>query len=495
VIRWTCSLFVKCAPVVISACVASTPAAPTPAAVSGDGALRVLVTQLSDRGTAAGPLAAAHVCAAPARGEERCGDTDRDGVVVFTLRHAVYSLRVEGPQRPAWMPDQRTVDLIGPDAAVWVGLARRSRITGTLRDEDGKPVARADACAYPAGHDPPTCAKSNDGGVYVIEVRGSVYRLHVDGPPGGKLVSQWARSRPTIESADALDVRTADATGVDVVLVRGFVLRGTVRLSGATVEDAQLCTKSLAGPLPWDCERTDKRGSYAVLREPGDYWIWVVPPDRIRAVPVWYDRALTGVDATALTLAGDMTLDMSLIIGPQIRGKVRASTGEPVADALVCVDTPFTTGRICRPSGADGSYTVTTRPERYIVSVLPPPDSDFITEYWSHKRDWTDADQIRLSVSDYQLDLVLVRGVTVKGTVKDAHGVPVTGATLYLDDATGIAGSTDTDTSGGFRVAVRPGKYTLHVAPPFTVALVGVETPVDASGSVETDIVLPDLNF
>ncbi len=495
VIRRICSVFVKCLPVLVAACAASTPPAPSAAPRTAEGALRVLVTQLSDRGTAAGPVVGARVCAAPARGEERCAETDREGVVMFRLARAVYSVRTEGPERARWMPDQRTADLIGGDAAVWVGLSRRIRLTGVIRDEDSKPVARADACAYPTGSDPPICAHSNDGGVYVIEARAGVYRLHVDGPPGGKLVSQWVRERPTLESADVFDTRAADATGIDVTLARGFVLRGTVRLSGATVEDAQVCTKSLAGPLPWDCERTDKRGGYAVLREPGPYWVWVVPPDRVRAVPVWYDRGLTGVEASPYGLVRDSTLDMTLIVGPQVRGKVRASTGEPVADVLVCVDTPFTTGRICRPSGADGAYAVTTRPEQYIVSVIPPADSDFIAEYWSHKRDWTEADRIRLTVSDYQLDLVLARGVVVKGMVKDTRGVPIAGATLYLDDASGIAGATDTDTSGSFRMAVRPGKYTLHVSPPFTVPLVGSETAVDASGSVETDIVLADVNL
>lgn len=489
-------LGLTCLALLLAACIATPEPSPSPSrSAPAQRALRVLVTQVSDKGVAGAPLVAAHVCAAPSRGAERCAETAADGVVEFTLDPAVYSVRSEGPDKARWIPDQRTVDVIANDAAVWVGLAARFRIAGGVRDEDGKPVARAEACAQPATKDPPTCARTGSDGGYAIDVRAGIYRVHVDGPPGGKLVPQWARDRTFMEAADVLDARAGDVAGLDVVLVRGFVLRGTIRLAGSTLEDAQICTKTLKAPLPWECERSDKRGGYAVLREAGQYWVWVIPPDRVRAIPIWYDRALTGVEASPFPLDDDATLDVSLINGPQIRGKVRTTSGEPVADALVCVDTPFASGRICRPSGADGSYAVTTRPEQYIVNVIPPPDSDLVAEYWSHKRDWTEADRIRLSVSDFQLDLVLPRGVVVRGAVKDKRGIPIAGATLSLQDADGYAAATDTDEEGAFRMVARPGTYQLNVTPPFYSNLVGREMDVDARGSVDVDVVLEDVSL
>ncbi|SRR6266511_4790262 len=488
------SLGLTCLALLLTACVAAPQPSATPLrAAPGQRTLRVLVTQVNDKGIAGSPISTASVCAAPSRGTERCAETASDGVASFTLDPGVYSVRTEGPEKARWMPDQRTVDVIGTDAAIWIGLAARYRILGVILDQDSKPVARAEACATPTTKDPQTCARSGSNGAYAIEVRAGIYRLHVDGPPGGKLVPQWARGRTFMEAGDILDARATDVTGVDVALARGVVLRGTIRLAGSTIEDAQVCTKTLAAPLPWECERTDKRGGYAVLREPGEYWVWAIPPDRVRAIPVWYDRAPTGVNASPFSLADDATLDISLINGPQLRGKVRTSTGEPVADALVCVDTPFASGRICRPSGADGSYAITTRPEQYIVNVIPPAESDLIAEYWSHKRDWTEADRIRLSISDFQLDLVLLRGVVVRGMLTDKRGVPIAGATLSLRDDDGYAAATDTDETGAFRMAVRPGEYQLSVTPPFYANLVGREMDVDARGSVDVDVVLDDV--
>jgi hypothetical protein len=307
-------------------------------------------------------------------------------------------------------------------------------------------------------------------------------------------VPQWARGQTFEDDGEILDGRAADVPDVDFALTAGVVLRGTVRVGGATIEDAQLCTKTLAAPVGWQCERTDKRGAYAALRPPGEYWVWALPPDRVRAIGLWYDRVLEGFDATPFDLDADATLDMSLPNGPQIRGHVRNEAGEPVPDVYVCVDTPFTTGRICRPSGADGAYAVTTRPATYIVNVIPPAGSGYIAEYWSHKHNWTDADAVRLGTGDTQVDLVLRRGVIVKGTIKDKRGIPAVGATINFGDPRTVEAAAATDDTGAFEIVVPSGKYHVDVFPPrFPGNLVGREMEIDATGAVEIDIVLDDI--
>jgi hypothetical protein len=336
------------------------------------------------------------------------------------------------------------------------------------------------------------CAKTGTNGAYAIDVKPGIYRLDVSGPSGQRLVSQWARGRVFLEEADILDARGADVPDVDLVLVKGVVLRGTVRFNGAVVEDAQVCIRTLAAPLPWECERTDKNGKYAALREPGQYYIWVVPPGNIRAVPQWYDRALTGVGATAFDLSTDATLDVALPTGPQVRGVLRTTSGEPVANALVCIDTAFTTGRICRETDGNGRYTITTRPETYIISVLPPAHSDIISEYYSQKRTWLDADEITLGSSDITLDLVARRGVRVSGTVKNGRGIPVAGATLNFSDAQGVASATDTDNAGRFEAVMIPGHFEVLVTPPFVGNLIGKTFTIDVRGSIDLQTIALD---
>ena len=127
-----------------------------------------------------------------------------------------------------------------------------------------------------------------------------------------------------------LDARTTDVPDVDVNLIKGNVVRGVVTFRGTVVEDAQVCLRTLAAPLPLECERTDKQGRYAALREPGRYYVWTVPPGNVRAITQWYDDALTGVDSSVLDLTRDQTLDVALRGGTTITGTVRATDGDGV---------------------------------------------------------------------------------------------------------------------------------------------------------------------
>src|SRR5438270_47978 len=193
------------------------------------------------------------------------------------------------------------------------------------------------------------------------------------------------RCGETSGDADLVDGRAADADGIKVTMIKGVLLTGVVRGPSGPIEDAQICTRTLAAPLPWDCERSKKNGSYLVLVEPGRYFMWTVPPDNTRLLAQWYDGVLQGVDTTDINLDGDRRIDVELDPGPQLRGKVTTTDGTPIAGAFVCVDTPFPTGRICRPTSGDGSYQVTTRPQTYTVQVLAPGNTDLISEYWLGK--------------------------------------------------------------------------------------------------------------
>ena len=156
---------------------------------------------------------------------------------------------------------------------------------------------------------------------------------------------------------------------------------------------------------------------------------------------------------------------MTLPSGPQIQGRVRNEAGEPVPDVLVCVDTAFTTGRICRPSGFDGGYAVTTRPSTYIINVIPPRGSGYIAEYLDRKRNWVEADEVRLGTGDVQVDLVLRRGVIVKGTIKDKRGVPAVSATINFGDPREVEHAGATDGNGAFEVVVVPGQVPRRRVP------------------------------
>jgi hypothetical protein len=410
----------------------------------------------------------ARVCVLTVGGrEERCGETGASGTARLGVRPGAYALKVTPPAGSRFSPAQGWAEVLDRDATALIELAPRSTISGTVRDERGGGVAGAEVCAHPPRLAAPTCERTGAQGAYTIEVRSDVYKLDVTGPPGAKLIPQWAVGRLHSGEADILDVRTRDAKDVDVVLIRGVLLTGFVRGPSGPIENAQVCMRTLAAPLPWDCERTSKNGSYIALRETGRYYVWVIPPDRIRLVAQWYDGALVGVDATPLALDGDRAVDVTLEPGPQLHGTVRTTDGQPVTSALVCVDTPFPTGRICRGTDSDGRYSVTTRPETYVVQVFPPEWEDLMVEFWSRKRTWVEADRVSLGNADRVLDLTVRRGVRVTGFVRDSRGVPLEGATLNLHDDEGPLLGVATDVSGRYTAIVPPGRYEIEVFAPF----------------------------
>lgn len=448
----------------VVACQASSPPGPVapPAATTRTLAVAVIAPD-------AVLVAGANVCVFTLSGmQERCGETSATGIARLIVRPGAYSVRATAPA-PTRLAEGRTyADVLDADANVVVRLEPHSRINGTVKDEGGATVTDAEICAHPPSlRTPPTCARSGAEGKFSIDVRSDVYRLELNGPPGGRLLSQWATGRLTSGEADIIDVRSADAEGIAVTMVRGVRLTGVVRGPSGPVEDAQVCTKSLAAPLPWDCERTKKNGSYLVLLQPGRYYLWTVPPDNVRLVAQWYDHELEGVDTSDITVDRDREIDVTLDPGPQLRGKVTTVDGLGVAGALVCVDTRFPTGRICRPTAGDGSYAVTTRPQTYTVQVLAPAGSDLITEFWLHKRTWVEANSVTLGTADRLLDLTMRKGVRVTGVIRDKRGVRLEGATINLNDDVGPLVGASTDISGTYSLVVPPGAYQVEVFAPF----------------------------
>lgn len=441
-----------------------------------------------------GPVAGARACAIPLTGESHCGDTGSAGSASFELAPGTYLVRVAAPAGQRETGDKVAADLVTADASVTVRFERVRVIGGMIRDGAGRPVGDAPICAHPLVAAPEVCARSGRDGSYRLTVLPGLWKIEAASPPAARLLGQWARGRVSSGEADVVDVRAADAAAVDLALITGVVLSGRVTAAdGRPIKAAQLCTKTLAAPLPWDCERTDDHGRYVALREPGRYYVWTIPPDEEPLLPQWFAGALTGVGATAIDLSSDDTLDVSLRPGPSIRGRVTDARGAPVAGALVCVDTPFPSGRICRPVGLDGAYRVTTRAETYLIQVIPPPSSDAVGGFWGGGRSWLDARTVTVGSRDVTIDILLPVGVRLSGLVRSADGVPLEGAAVNLSDERGIAAATGTDQIGRYTASLAPGRYTMDVFAPFPSSLQSaLGRSLEITGPMTLDVVLAD---
>ncbi|MGH2379591.1 MAG: carboxypeptidase-like regulatory domain-containing protein, partial [Candidatus Limnocylindria bacterium] len=446
----------------------------------------------------AGRIAEAGVCAERPGREELCATSAKDGRATLELVAGTYAVSAMPPEGRRLEEGVVTVD-IGSSASVVVTMRGLSRIAGTVRDPEGRGVGGAEVCAHAATSPDVECVRSAADGTYIVETPPGIHKLHYTGPAdGSRLMAQWARGRLDSGEADLIDTRGHDVEGVDVTLVRGVVLSGTItaRNSDAPLEAAQVCTYTLAAPVGWQCEATDRRGRYNALREPGRYWVWTIPPDvhGSRLIPQRYDSVLVGVDATPFPLFEDRSLDMSLTQGLVVSGRVTTSDGSAVVLGLVCVDTPFPTGRICRGTGDDGSYEVATRPETYLFSVVPPGGSEVVGGYWPGPvPDWTKAERIPVR-ADRRIDMTLPAGVRLHGTVRNARGAPVEAATVNVNDASGPRFFGVTDIHGRYSVAVLAGTYTVDVFAPRAgelLSVVGRELVIE--GEVGYDLVMPDV--
>jgi hypothetical protein len=150
--------------------------------------------------------------------------------------------------------------------------------------------------------------------------------------------------------------------------------------------------------------------------------------------------------------------DIELPIGRSISGRVIAQdTGEPVEGAQLVAriaDAAWSdpAGRF-EPGGAPGTFEISGLPPVAIrLHVQVPPSSPFLGDgYWS---DVSESGRRVESLGDVTgLVIGLPRGGELSGTVRDAAGHPVPGASVRIEKCqVGCPRDTTTDESGGFRV-------------------------------------------
>ena len=124
------------------------------------------------------------------------------------------------------------------------------------------------------------------------------------------------------------------------------------------------------------------------------------------------------------------------------------------------------------------------------MQIVPPDDSDAVGSYYDGKRDWTEADGVRIS-ADVRLDIVVPRGVRLTGVVRAEDGAPVESAPVSVNDARGFLTGTYTDSTGHYAIAVLPGSYTIDVFAPRVSPLVSrIGLPLRIDAEMGLDVVL-----
>jgi protocatechuate 3,4-dioxygenase beta subunit len=223
------------------------------------------------------------------------------------------------------------VPLRRSDVDVWT--APRATVTGTVRDEQGQPIAGAQVCAKLQDRElaqtnrrPPQCVTTREDGTYRIEgLLGAEHHL-LAAARGFLPLRYESRSGIQNDLSARMDLKAgATRAGVDFVLKAGGVeVQGVIKdLAGGEIEGAWV-SSSVGG---WN------HGGATFTRsdEEGRFSLWVEPPDVY--VSAFADGYAEGSRSAAVpgTFVEIFLTPESVVIGKV----VWADSGEPVAGAKV----------------------------------------------------------------------------------------------------------------------------------------------------------------
>ncbi|WP_226005885.1 carboxypeptidase regulatory-like domain-containing protein [Natrinema salinisoli] len=200
-------------------------------------------------------------------------------------------------------------------------------------------------------------------------------------------------------------------------------------------------------------------GSYAVDLETGDYTL-TVSADA-------YEETSEDVTVEAdTTTTVDVTLELTPTDGT-LEGTVTDADGEPIAGATVAVDDQQTT------TDENGSYSLELEAGDYTLAVSAEGYEDASQNVTIEVETTTTAD---VTLEE--------RPGSVEGTVTDADGEPVAGATVTVGDQ-----QTTTGENGSYAVDIEPGEYTLEIsAEGYQDA--SEDVTVEAGGTTTADVTL-----
>jgi protocatechuate 3,4-dioxygenase beta subunit len=304
--------------------------------------------------------------------------------------------------------------------------------------------------------------------------------LYVEGVlPGTYSVEASCEDHQSREDYPKIVVADQDVDGLVWEVVGGATVRGRVlTASGAPVEDARIWARTVGGPARaqtgWGVARSDTDGSYEMTG---------LKAGRFK-LEVRSDAGNAPDEGWTVEVAANANLEQDLVLedGGSITGIVVDAQGAPVADISV---------RAMPVSGrwGWGSDSATTRADgTFVLDTLRPGEYRVIAQ-----RDWSD--QLRKPGStddDKQGEKVSVvlgkpatvklvvesQSGTIKGTITDARGEPVSDAFVVAareSDAAGAQRSSAritrwsddkpvlSSTDGKFTLAkLSPGTYTVR---------------------------------
>jgi len=396
------------------------------------------------------------------------------------------------------LPLRRSLSVLGFVSALLLSIApgaSAQTLSGFVRDAStfvGLAGIDLDAYDMTTGASVPLQGgRTNDDGSYEVTLpTGGQYVLRADPTASQGFGAIYYGGTAIRSMASPLFVESgAEISGLTIFLPRGVTVRGRVQnAAGLGLGQIDLDVFSATGDfLSAYPATTDALGEFSIgALPPGQY---LVRADPSLALGQFYARAYFGdvlSESTATpvnVLTSDVNgLTITLEDGGVISGQV---TGEDQIEPLAGVDLDLFDASGARvPIGgrtdAAGQFQVGVLPAgQYRLRIDPTLVSGFARRLYGQSPDAPDGELITVSAGGVTtgLDVEVVRGGLVIGTIRDIEGQPLAGVDLDLFDAAGSRISlfdADTTATGGFVLGpLPPGEYILRADPLVSTGLAG----------------------
>jgi len=211
---------------------------------------------------------------------------------------------------------------------------------------------------------------------------------------------------------------------------------------------------------------TDSNGNYSLALAPGNYKLFfnATVSGVGSYVSEWYNDKATSADAdqVAVNLGATNTCNAQLANGGNITGLVTDSLGTPIGNVNVNVNNLSNQWITNGFTQANGTYSIALPAGSFKVCFTPPQGSNFLSQWYNGKADFTTADQVIVSTgaTTSGINARLASGATISGRVTNSSGVGIADVNIGISDLSnhGVTGSR-TDTNGNYSVTVLAGTY------------------------------------
>jgi protocatechuate 3,4-dioxygenase beta subunit len=369
---------------------------------------------------------------------------------------------------PEWYNDKTSFDTADP-VTVTAGqttpgidaqLAIGGMISGRVTDANGNGIPNVSANVHNQNNEilSQHCHMDSLGNYTIYGVPAGTYKVDFS-CYGLNYIPEWYNDKSTFETADPVIVTVGQTTpDINAQLTEGGIISGVV--TGAAeipLENIRIEARISANVIH-SMTYTDSSGHYSLQGLPaGTYKIYFYNNGQ-EYFNEWYNNKTTFETAEPLNITAGQTIpniDAQLAQGGRISGTITDNSGNPIDLVGISIYDINNQSYASTNTNSSGYYITGLLPAgNYKILFVPPYGGIYLSQWYNNKASFADANEI--PVTDGQItpgvDVQLLTGGSVTGTVTDISGNPIqnVNVNLYL-------------TSGSYKTAVTnaEGKYEI----------------------------------